>query len=100
MPSDCISYQKSGFFSPLINDYLQQKNDLKPLYNNFPTLENFEKQIVEKKQNFNNDNRISLVASLKKQYTHIEISDKTLNNIALLNSPDTFTVTTGHQLNL
>lgn len=100
MPTDCISYQNSGYFSTLIHDYLEQKSDLKPLYNNFPTLENFEKQITEKKQNFNNQNRIPLVSVLKEQYSSIEISDLTKQNIELLASENTFTVTTGHQLNL
>ena len=100
MPTDCISYQNSGYFSTLIHDYLEQKSDLKLLYNNFPTLENFEKQITEKKQNFNNQNRIPLVSVLKEQYSSIEISDLTKQNIELLASENTFTVTTGHQLNL
>jgi bacillithiol synthase len=100
MPTDCISYQNSGYFTPLMNDYLEQKLDLKSLYNNFPTLENFEKQIIEKKQNFNNDNRISLVTALKEQYSKFSYSLETLNNIELLNDSNTFTITTGHQLNL
>lgn len=100
MPTDCISYQTSGYFSTLIHDYLEQKPDLKPLYNNFPTLENFEKQIIEKQQNFNNENRIPLVAVLKEQYAAIEISDLTKQNIEFLAHENTFTVTTGHQLNL
>jgi len=74
MPTDCISYQNSGYFSTLIHDYLDQKPDLKPLYNNFPTLENFEKQIIEKQKNFNNKNRIPLVSVLKEQYATITFS--------------------------
>ncbi|PKB17779.1 bacillithiol biosynthesis cysteine-adding enzyme BshC [Flavobacterium sp. 5] len=100
MPTDCISYQNSGYFTPLMNDYLEQKTDLKPLYNNFPTLENFEKQIIEKKQNFNNENRITLVSTLKEQYSSIEVSNSTQQNIDLLAHENTFTITTGHQLNL
>jgi bacillithiol synthase len=100
MPTDCISYQNSGYFSPLMNDYLEQKLALKPLYNNFPTLENFQKQIEEKKNNFKNDNRIALVSALKEQYSKIETSEVTLQNIQLLAHENTFTVTTGHQLNL
>lgn len=100
MPTDCISYQTSGYFSKLIQDYLDQKSELKPLYNNFPTLENFEKQIAEKAGNFDNSNRIPLVTTLKKQYQSIEISDSTKQNIELLALENTFTVTTGHQLNL
>jgi len=103
MPTDCISYQNSGYFSPLMSDYLNQRPDLKSLYNRFPTLENFEEQIIEKKNNFNdNDNfkRQVLVNVLEKQYSGFVVSNETLNNIKLLNNPNTFTVTTGHQLNL
>lgn len=100
MPTDCISYQTSGYFSKLINDYLDQKPELKPLYNHFPTLENFERQIIEKQANFDNQNRIPLVETLKKQYQNIEISDSTKQNIELLALSNTFTITTGHQLNL
>ncbi len=84
MPTDCISYQTSGYFSTLIQDYLDQKPALQSLYNNFPTLENFEKQIQEKQSNFDNRNRIPLVETLKKQYQNIEISDLTKQNIELL----------------
>ncbi|KFC58122.1 hypothetical protein FEM08_30770 [Flavobacterium gilvum] len=105
MPTDCISYQTSGYFSKLIQDYLNQKQELKPLYNHFPTLINFEKQIIEKKENFNENNngnkkRELLVSVLEKQYANLNPSASTLNNIKLLSNPNTFTVTTGHQLNL
>ena len=100
MPTDCISYQTSGYFSKLIQDYLDQKPELNSFYNHFPTLENFEKQIAEKQANFDNTNRIPLVETLKKQYQNIEISDATKQNIDLLAHQNTFTITTGHQLNL
>lgn len=100
MPTDCISYQTSGYFSKLIQDYLDQKSELKPLYNHFPTLENFQKQITEKTVNFDNNNRIPLVETLKKQYQNIEVSNSTKQNIELLALENTFTITTGHQLNL
>jgi bacillithiol biosynthesis cysteine-adding enzyme BshC len=103
MPTDCISYQNSGYFSPLMNDYLNQKTELQSLYHRFPTLENFQEQIEEKKNNFNGDGngkRKSLVSVLKKQYTQLNVSPETLNNIELLNNSNTFTITTGHQLNL
>lgn len=103
MPTDCISYQNSGYFSPLMNDYLDQKNELHSLYHRFPTLENFEVQILEKKNNFNGDDnskRKTLVSVLKKQYAELTVSNETLNHIELLKQPNTFTITTGHQLNL
>lgn len=100
MPTDCISYQTSGYFSTLIQDYLDQKPALQSLYNHFPTLENFEKQIAEKQSNFDHNNRIPLVETLKKQYQNIELSDASKQNIQLLALENTFTITTGHQLNL
>lgn len=100
MPTDCISYQNSGYFSSLMNDYLDQKESIQSLYHRFPNLENFEAQIKEKKTNYANENRAVLVSVLEVQYSKINASDNTLNNIKLLNNSNTFTITTGHQLNL
>jgi len=107
MPTDCINFQNSGYFSPLMNDYLNQKPLLLSLYNRFPNLENFEAQIQEKKENFNdngnfngNSKRELLVSVLQKQYSKISASGLTQQNIEALASSDTFTITTGHQLNL
>jgi len=100
MPNDCISYQNSGYFTALIVDYLNQKEDLKNLYGHFPTLDNFEKQIQEKQVNFKNENRKTLVDVLKKQYLNTKSSVETSNNIEILSQKNTFTITTGHQLNL
>jgi len=100
MPNDCVTYQKSGCFSNLIVDYLNQKEKLQPLYNRFPTLENFKLQIEEKKQIFSLDRRQILVNTLTEQYKNIEPSEKTSLNIKQLESEKTFTITTGHQLNL
>lgn len=100
MPTDCISYQNSGYFSSLMNDYLDQNPNLQSLFNHFPNLENFESQIKEKKTNYANENRAVLVSVLKNQYSKISTSGLTHQNIEALENPDTFTVTTGHQLNL
>ncbi|HBS52450.1 MAG TPA: bacillithiol biosynthesis cysteine-adding enzyme BshC, partial [Flavobacterium sp.] len=66
MPTDCIRYQNSGYFTSLIKDYLDQKSSLDSLYNRFPTVENFEAQIKEKGTNYNHDNRKILVHVLQK----------------------------------
>ena len=100
MPNDCITYQNSGYFSKLIVDYLDQKAELKPLYNRFPTSENFNLQIEEKSKNFPIENREILAKALLNQYKKFEISEATLANIKLLKHSKTFTITTGHQLNL
>ena len=100
MPTDCISYQKSGYFTKLIVDYLDEKPELTSLYNRSPNLENFKHQIEEKEQNYSQLNRSVLVSALKNQYSGFSISDATKENISLLSDTKTFTVTTGHQLNL
>ena len=52
MPSDCITFQNSGYFSKLIVDYLNQEEKVKSLYNSFPSIESFKLQLEEKKGNF------------------------------------------------
>lgn len=100
MPNDCITYQNSGHFSKLIVDYLDEKPALAPFYNRFPTLENFEAQIDEKQQNYPLVNREILAEELERQYAGFEISNHTKSNIESLKNANTFTITTGHQLNL
>lgn len=100
MPTDCIPFKDIHYFSSLITDYLDEKEDLKPFYSRFPKLENFEKQIEEKQRSFNKDYRSDLVKALMIQYEGLSISSMTLTNIDLLKHGTTFTVTTGHQLNL
>ena len=95
-----ISYQQTGYFSALINDYLAEKETLQPFFNRFPRIENFEEQFYEKKDFFSKKKREILVASLIKQYEGFEVSNLTQQNIDLLSNDNTFTITTGHQLNL
>ena len=91
-----ILYQEVSLFSKLINDYLNQKESLKKLYHLYPSLENFEQQITQKSENFKN--REALVQILLSQ--NKDCANITLNQIESLNQSTTFTVTTGHQLNL
>jgi len=100
MPTQYIPFRDTNYFSPLICDYLDEKEQLKPFYNRFPKLENFEAQIAEKQAQFSDHNRKVLVKSLMAQYEGLQISSLTLTNLDLLKEQTTFTVTTGHQLNL
>ena len=100
MPSDCISYQDSGYFSKLMIDYLNGDKNVKSLYHRFPNLENFEAQILEKQADFSQNNRNILSQALANQFSNFEISEATKANIELLKNTNTFTITTGHQLNL
>ena len=100
MPTDCISFRDTNYFSSLICDYLDEKDTLKPFYNRFPKLENFKAQIEEKQAGFTSQARTVLVKALNKQYENAEVSNLTQNHINLLEQANTFTVVTGHQLNL
>tara|TARA_R110002096_G_scaffold148862_3_gene310048 strand:+ start:1622 stop:3214 length:1593 start_codon:yes stop_codon:yes gene_type:complete len=100
MQQNHIPFRKTGYFSSLISDYLDGKQDLKPFYNRFPNLENFKPQIEEKELSFNEDSRTVLVEALKNQYRNIETSKSTQQNIEALKQSNAFTITTGHQLNL
>ena len=99
---ESISFKKTGYFSSLINDYLEEKDELKSYYNRFPNIENFKDQIEEKgaSKNLSANTREVLSQVLTTQYKKVEASEATLANIESLKHSNTFTVTTGHQLNL
>lgn len=92
----------TGYFSTLICHYLDKNKSLSPFYNHFPNLNGFKLQIEEKKNSIGtgSESRQILVSALKKQYQKVNTSKKSLQNIDLLINQNTFTVTTGHQLNL
>jgi bacillithiol biosynthesis cysteine-adding enzyme BshC len=100
MPTDYIAFRDTGFFSDFICDYLEQKPELNALYNRFPSLESFKAQIEEKSKSFNSDSRRVLSNEILKQYSALETCELTQKNIEDLKLETTFTVTTGHQLNL
>ena len=108
MPTDYIPFRETNYFSDFICDYLDQNSELKSFYNRFPKLENFEAQIEEKSncylESFESSQdklrRKVLVEVLSKQYSKLDTSELTSDNIKSLNSENTFTITTGHQLNL
>lgn len=100
MPTDCISYRATNYFSNFICDYLEEKPKLKGLYHRFPKLNNFKAQIDEKSQSCRSEARHHITKVLKSQYANLQPSELTQNNIDSLTANNTFTITTGHQLNL
>lgn len=100
MEVDCIPYRETGYFSSLICDYLDQVPALAPFYNRFPLPGNFEAQIREKGENYPGTHRTILVKALKEQYRGFQPSEATQGNLDSLADSNSFTVTTGHQLNL
>jgi bacillithiol biosynthesis cysteine-adding enzyme BshC len=85
-----------------MSDYLDEKEPVKSLYKRFPTLINFNDQILEKKSEWKEatNKRKLLTQVLTDQYLDLVDKENTVHNIQLLNDSNTFTVTTGHQLNL
>lgn len=98
--SHCISYEETHYFSDIINDYINKSSNTKAFYNRFPELASFAEQITEKHAHFSSKNRRVLADVLLKQYIPLATSKATEDNIKSLVDIDTFTVTTGHQLNL
>ena len=84
----------TGQFSSLFLDYLNQNPAVRPFYGEFPTLDAFPRQIKQKQ--FSDENRTILADVLTRQYAHIANAP----DLDVLRQPNTFTVTTGHQLNI
>ena len=97
---DYIAFRDTGYFSSLICDYLDEKKELSSFYNRSAKLNNFKPQIEQKQSSFSQEKRDVLVSVLKKQYENIDASELTKKYIEDLKSKKTFTITTGHQLNL
>jgi bacillithiol biosynthesis cysteine-adding enzyme BshC len=100
MEVHCISYKKTGYFSKIITDYLDEKPELQSFYNHFANLDGFKKQLEEKSASFQAKSRNILVNTLKNQYKNCDKSDLLTQNLELLKQENTFAITTGHQLNI
>jgi bacillithiol biosynthesis cysteine-adding enzyme BshC len=97
MQAKYISYKETNAFSAAILDYISGKDQLKPFYRFSPDLKGFSEAIA--KRNFTGD-RATLVDVLHKQYSSIKTSSSVMANVNLLADDRTFTITTGHQLNI
>ncbi len=62
------------------------------------SIANIEKQIELKKDSFDIKSRDQLVNVLQRQYSDVRQNEDALSQINRLKEPDTFSVTTGHQL--
>lgn len=92
-----IDFKYTGI-SPLLRDYLAQMETLQPFYTRFSNEENYVLQAKKKLQEFTN--RKTLYNAINQQHADLELHDKQIQNLVLLEKNNTVTVTTGHQLNL
>lgn len=83
-------------FSSFFLDYISQKDSLQPFYKKFPSAAHFEQQIKERK--FETSHRKQLHKVLSGQYANLSAYPEA--QIDSLLNENTFTVTTGHQLNI
>ncbi|SMC57311.1 bacillithiol biosynthesis cysteine-adding enzyme BshC [Pedobacter africanus] len=97
MQAKYISYQETNAFSAVVLDYISGKDQLKSFYKYSPDFSGFNEAI--KNRDFNGD-RTVLVKVLQQQYASVKMPALVAENISLLQDGKTFTITTGHQLNI
>jgi len=102
MQYSCIGYKDTGFFSQTISDYIDDKPELRPFYSYRPDMAGFARLLADKNVIAN---RLVLAEVLTQQYSKISspnspIAEQVDKNIQLLKADNTYTVTTGHQLNI
>ena len=104
MEKQLLTYKSTRQFSDLVLDYLEGSDQLRPFFNRAPDLEQVKAQIQEKSQSFPPSSRAKLVQALIGQYQDFSLNESFDQRIKLaiqaLSGEKTFTVTTGHQLNL
>ena len=100
--TDCllakINFDQTNSFSSFFLDYISGKESLQAFHNGLPTKDNLRQQID--KRNFPQSHRNVVSEVLHQQYATISTSELTHNNIESLKDSKTFTITTGHQLNI
>ncbi|RYE31156.1 MAG: bacillithiol biosynthesis cysteine-adding enzyme BshC [Sphingobacteriaceae bacterium] len=100
MNATYIDYASTGSFSPTVIKYLEDDVALQSFYNFRPSLDGFRQLLQHKK---NTCKRSILTEVLQDQYKKLpvkEVSKLTQQNLKLLDQENTFTITTGHQLNI
>jgi uncharacterized protein YllA (UPF0747 family) len=89
------NFSSLNAFSSLLLDYLAEKPALNGFYGNGPQITKFKEQISDKK-GFPTSSRVVLQTVLTEQYAAIGVEMPSVD----LRDENTFTVTTGHQLNI
>ncbi|WP_336962821.1 bacillithiol biosynthesis cysteine-adding enzyme BshC [Chryseobacterium contaminans] len=93
-----ISFNDIESIPQLVKDFLNQK--IEGFEDKTFSVEHFSQQIHLKKDSFSPEQRNILSDMFEKQLSELTLSSKQKENIENLKLPNTFTITTGHQLNL
>jgi len=102
MDAACINYKDTGYFSQTVIDYLEDAPEVRSFYSHRPDMKGFAELLEHKKVT---GDRQVLADVLTTQYEknglrsayHAQLA---VENIGLLRSENTYTITTGHQLNI
>lgn len=100
MHTEHIDFSETDCFDSAFLDYISGKSALKPFYGHGADLLSFEAQIKLKQKQFSREKREVLAGILTEQYAQLEPQGSVLENIHLLEKNNTFTLITGHQLNI
>lgn len=98
MHCEKINLSDTGHFPGIFLDYLNREPELSSFYRFYPELASFKDCI--KNRNFDDSSRKVLMKVINDQYGSLQQPDAVTKNIKKLGDQKTFTVTTGHQLNL
>ncbi|MDA7803209.1 bacillithiol biosynthesis cysteine-adding enzyme BshC [Crocinitomix sp.] len=98
MIKEQYSFKEFEFSSQVIRDLVEEHTNVQPFVGRFFTIDNLQKQTARKK--LSSEARKVLVERLILQNQTLEKSKLTEENIQSLSAQNTYTITTGHQLNL
>ena len=94
MQKETFSFQETNLFGKLFSDFIEDKSDLSPFGTSKVddlNLEDF---------NISDEVRDDLVSVIEEQAGLVELSSKSVYNLNQLKDKNTYTVVTGHQLNV
>ena len=94
MKAHRLDFSKTNMFSKKFNEFIESHSN----ESYFPTYKNIGN--VFEKIHFSSDSRKNLFDVLKSQYDGIDLSKKVKENLLNIKDENTYTVTTGHQLNI
>jgi bacillithiol biosynthesis cysteine-adding enzyme BshC len=100
MQKNTIHREDTKLFSSLSNTLVYNQERLEELITTPFCLGAFKKQIFAKQNSFTQQQRDILVAVLNQQYSDLAMDSLVYQHIQSLKQTNTFTIVTGHQLNL
>lgn len=93
-----LPFESTGYFSKIVEAYLQQHENIRPFYLHEPNWQGVETSMLSRDRH--PVNREVLTEALLQQYDGQENTEAVFRNIALLKDSATYTITTAHQPNL